>query len=160
MLKTASRKAAGELTPEAYPLGYVEDVGEPRTTREVVFSILLEARSPFVNSILIRPKILHLKKLKSQGVSPRIGHCTGGGEGDASGAAWFPSLARGLVGCCVVSLALGIETCSILRGILNGTSDIDATAEAGHVSEPHSRNTRPNGPRRAPGLPVNDGKGN
>jgi hypothetical protein len=43
MLKTASRKAAGKLAPEAYPLGYVEDVGEPRTTREVVFSILLEA---------------------------------------------------------------------------------------------------------------------
>jgi hypothetical protein len=53
MLKTASRKAAGKLTPEAYPLGYVEDVGEPRTTREVVFSILLEARSPFENSMRI-----------------------------------------------------------------------------------------------------------
>jgi hypothetical protein len=51
MLKTASRKAAGKLTPEAYPLGYVEDVGEPRTMREVVFSILLEARSPFENSM-------------------------------------------------------------------------------------------------------------
>ena len=51
MLKTASRKAAGKLAPEAYPLGYVEDVGEPRTTREVIFSILLEARSPFENSI-------------------------------------------------------------------------------------------------------------
>jgi hypothetical protein len=51
MLKTASRKAAGEPTPEAYPLGYVEDVGEPRTTREVVFSILWEARSPFENSM-------------------------------------------------------------------------------------------------------------
>ena len=58
MLKTASRKAAGKLAPEAYPLGYVEDVGDPRTTREVVFSILLEAQSPFENSILIRPKIL------------------------------------------------------------------------------------------------------
>jgi hypothetical protein len=53
MLKTASRKAAGKLTPEAYPLGYVEDVGEPRTMREVVFSILLEARSPFENSMRI-----------------------------------------------------------------------------------------------------------
>jgi hypothetical protein len=51
MLKTASRKAAGKLTPEAHPLGYVEDVGEPRTMREVVFSILLEARSPFENSM-------------------------------------------------------------------------------------------------------------
>jgi len=53
MLKTASRLAAGKLTPEAYPLGYVEDVGEPRTTREVVFSILLEARSPLENSIFM-----------------------------------------------------------------------------------------------------------
>jgi hypothetical protein len=68
MLKTASRKAAGKLAPEAYlfspahpklprqlvlRVGYVEDVGEPRTTREVVFSVLLEARSPFENSIRI-----------------------------------------------------------------------------------------------------------
>ena len=49
------------------------------------------------------------KKAKGLGIV----HCTGGGEADASGAAWFPLLARGLVGCCVVSLALGIETCSI-----------------------------------------------
>ncbi len=34
-------------------VGYVEDFGEPRTTREVVFSILLEARSPFEYSIRI-----------------------------------------------------------------------------------------------------------
>lgn len=53
MLKTASRKAAGKPVPEAYPLGYVEDDGEPRTTREVVFSILLEARSPLENSTFI-----------------------------------------------------------------------------------------------------------
>jgi hypothetical protein len=53
MLKTASRKATGEPTPEAYLLGYVEDVGEPRTTREVVFSILWEARSPLENSIFM-----------------------------------------------------------------------------------------------------------
>jgi hypothetical protein len=51
MLKTASRKAAGKPAPEAYPLGYVEDDGEARTTREVVFSILLEASSPLENSI-------------------------------------------------------------------------------------------------------------
>ena len=60
MVKTASRKAAGELTPEAYPLRYVEDVGDPRTTREVVFSILLEARSPFGNSMRIPVKNLPL----------------------------------------------------------------------------------------------------
>jgi len=58
MLKTASRKATGEPTPEAYPLGYVEDVGEPRTTREVVFSILWEARSPFENSMRMPRRIL------------------------------------------------------------------------------------------------------
>jgi hypothetical protein len=31
MLKMTSNKAAGELQPEAYPLGYVEDCFEPRT---------------------------------------------------------------------------------------------------------------------------------
>ena len=35
-------KAAGELKPEAYPLGYVEDFDEPRTTLADFFSILLE----------------------------------------------------------------------------------------------------------------------
>ena len=52
--KRPSSEAAGESKPEAYPLGYVEDVGEPRTTREVVFSILWEARAPFENSMRIQ----------------------------------------------------------------------------------------------------------
>jgi hypothetical protein len=34
-------KAAGELKPEAYPRGYVEDFDEPRTTLADFFSILL-----------------------------------------------------------------------------------------------------------------------
>jgi hypothetical protein len=33
-------KAAGELKPEAYPLGYVEDFDEPRTKLAGFFSIL------------------------------------------------------------------------------------------------------------------------
>ncbi len=37
----ASSKARGEKEPEAYPLGYVEDSGEPRTTLEGIFTILL-----------------------------------------------------------------------------------------------------------------------
>jgi hypothetical protein len=36
-------KAAGESKPEAYPLGYVEDFDEPRTTLADFFSILLES---------------------------------------------------------------------------------------------------------------------
>ena len=31
-------KAAGESKPEAYPLGYVEDFGEPRTQLAAIFS--------------------------------------------------------------------------------------------------------------------------
>ena len=38
VLKTAANAAAGEKTPEAYPLGYVEDVFEPRTKLAGVFS--------------------------------------------------------------------------------------------------------------------------
>ena len=34
-------KAAGESKPEAYPLGYVEDFDEPRTTLRSFFSTLL-----------------------------------------------------------------------------------------------------------------------
>ena len=41
MLKKTSSKAAGESKPEAYPLGYVEDFDDPRTTLDVFFSILL-----------------------------------------------------------------------------------------------------------------------
>jgi hypothetical protein len=36
-------KATGESNPEAYPLGYVEDFDEPRTTLADFFSILLES---------------------------------------------------------------------------------------------------------------------
>src|SRR6267143_2997158 len=43
--KRPSSKAAGELKPEAYPLGYVEDFDEPRTTLADFFSILLETVS-------------------------------------------------------------------------------------------------------------------
>jgi hypothetical protein len=37
----ASSKARGEKEPEAYPLGYVEDCGEPRTTLGDCFSVRL-----------------------------------------------------------------------------------------------------------------------
>ena len=40
--KRPSSKAAGESKPEAYPLGYVEDFDEPRTTLADFFSIRLE----------------------------------------------------------------------------------------------------------------------
>ena len=39
--KRSSNKAAGESKPEAYPLGYVEDCGDPRTTLGAVFTSLL-----------------------------------------------------------------------------------------------------------------------
>jgi len=39
--KRLSSKAAGESKPEAYPLGYVEDFDDPRTTLADFFSILL-----------------------------------------------------------------------------------------------------------------------
>src|SRR6267143_3929968 len=39
--KRLSSEAAGESKPEAYPLGYVEDFDEPRTTLEEFFSTLL-----------------------------------------------------------------------------------------------------------------------
>ncbi len=42
MLKKSVSKAAGELKPEADPLGYVEDFDEPRTKLADFFSILLE----------------------------------------------------------------------------------------------------------------------
>ena len=41
MLKKPASKAAGELKPEAYPLGYVEDFDEPRTKLEDFFNVLL-----------------------------------------------------------------------------------------------------------------------
>jgi hypothetical protein len=40
--KRPSSKAAGESKPEAYPLGYVEDFDEPRTTLADFFSILIK----------------------------------------------------------------------------------------------------------------------
>ena len=40
-------KAAGESKPEAYPQGYVEDFGEPRTKLAGFFSILLAAKGAF-----------------------------------------------------------------------------------------------------------------
>jgi hypothetical protein len=39
MLKMTANKAAGELQPEAYPLGYVEDCFDPRTKLEAFFTI-------------------------------------------------------------------------------------------------------------------------
>jgi hypothetical protein len=39
--KRPSSKAAGESKPEAYPLGYVEDFDEPRTTLAAFFNVLL-----------------------------------------------------------------------------------------------------------------------
>ena len=39
--KSFFNKAAGESKPEAYPLGYVEDFDEPRTTLRSFFSTLL-----------------------------------------------------------------------------------------------------------------------
>jgi len=41
--KCSISKAAGESKPEAYPLGYVEDFDESRTTLTDFFSILLES---------------------------------------------------------------------------------------------------------------------
>ena len=45
MLKRSSNKAAGESKPETYPLGYVEDFGEPRTKLGAVFTSLLAEES-------------------------------------------------------------------------------------------------------------------
>jgi hypothetical protein len=44
MVKMTSSKARGEMEPEAYPLGYVEDSSEPRTKLEVIFTILLSEK--------------------------------------------------------------------------------------------------------------------
>jgi hypothetical protein len=50
--KRPSSKAAGESKPEAYPQGYVEDFGEPRTKLVGFFSILLTAKGLFGHSQL------------------------------------------------------------------------------------------------------------
>jgi len=42
MLKKAVQQGRRRVEPEAYPLGYVEDFDEPRTTLADFFSILLE----------------------------------------------------------------------------------------------------------------------
>jgi hypothetical protein len=47
MLKKTVSKAAGELKPEAYPQGYVEDFDEPRTKLADFFSILLGCEELF-----------------------------------------------------------------------------------------------------------------
>lgn len=41
MLKRSSNKAADENKPQAYPLRYVEDLGELRTTLETSFTVRL-----------------------------------------------------------------------------------------------------------------------
>ena len=50
--KSPSSKAADESKPEAYPQGYVEDFGEPRTKLAGFFSILLAAKGLFGGSEL------------------------------------------------------------------------------------------------------------
>lgn len=45
MFKRAPSKAAGERRPEMYPLGYVEDLVEPRTKLGALFNILLYVRN-------------------------------------------------------------------------------------------------------------------
>ena len=44
MLKMAVQRGRSEQRPEAYPLGYVEDLSEARTPLADVFSILLNRR--------------------------------------------------------------------------------------------------------------------
>ena len=48
--KRLSSKALGESKPEAYPQGYVEDYGEPRTKLGDFFSSLLDVE-PEVDDI-------------------------------------------------------------------------------------------------------------
>ena len=47
--KRPSNEAAGELKPEAYPLGYVEDFDELRTKLEAFFSGLLDVEAEVDN---------------------------------------------------------------------------------------------------------------
>jgi hypothetical protein len=42
MLKNAVQQGRSERRPEAYPLGYVEDLNDARTTLADFFSILLQ----------------------------------------------------------------------------------------------------------------------
>ena len=47
LVKRSSNKAAGESKPQAYPLGYVEDFDDPRTTLGTVFTSLLAEESHY-----------------------------------------------------------------------------------------------------------------
>ena len=46
MLKMAVQQGRSKRRPEAYPLGYVEDLSEARTPLADVFSILLNRKPP------------------------------------------------------------------------------------------------------------------
>ena len=51
MLKKSVSKAAGELKPEAYHRGYVEDFDEPRMPLAGFFSILIRGDRVFGDSL-------------------------------------------------------------------------------------------------------------
>lgn len=55
MLKTSVNKAADETQPQAYPLGYVEDCFEARTTLPGVFSIRYSETG--MNCLIHAPKL-------------------------------------------------------------------------------------------------------
>ena len=69
--KRPSNKAAGELKPEAYPLGYVEDFDELRTKLGAFFSSLLDVEAEvhnvgFFDHVVFafetkQPLLLHLR---------------------------------------------------------------------------------------------------
>ena len=56
--KRQSSKAAGEKKPEAYPLGYVEDFSDPRTTLDAFFNILPLHVAVFAEELHPTPFIL------------------------------------------------------------------------------------------------------
>ena len=70
MLKKAVSKAAGELKPEAYPLGYVEDFDEPRTSLGAIFNILPILLSRFLPGSVADPHP-HLSTQRYD--KPRVG---------------------------------------------------------------------------------------
>ena len=55
MLKTSVNKAAGKKEPQTYPLWYVEDCFEPRTTLAGVFSIRYSETG--MNCLIHAPKL-------------------------------------------------------------------------------------------------------
>jgi hypothetical protein len=55
LLKSQSNKAAGEAKPEAYPLGYVEDLADPRTQLDGFFSSRLSVRARPLRIELLQP---------------------------------------------------------------------------------------------------------